>query len=63
MLEQPAAVDDFFDEIDWQVEVLAGGFEANAGVFPRKGEELTGKADLGFKALFDPGFQSLVFFR
>ena len=60
--QQPPAGDHLFDQVQRQVEVLAGGFKADPRILPCKSEELASQTDLGLQAArgFNP--QTMAFF-
>ena len=62
VLQQPAAIDHFFDQVQWQVEVLTRGFEADPRILPHERKELAGQNDLGFQDPFDFNPQAMALF-
>src|SRR5262245_30348878 len=53
LLQQPAAIDNLFDQVQRQVEVLTRRFEPDARIIPREVKELASQKNLGLEPAFD----------
>ncbi len=53
LFHKPFTIDDFLDKVEGEVKILAGGFEADAGVLAGEGKELSSEVDFRFEIFSD----------